>query len=124
MRSFIAGSIVYVLFLTGCTFQYRAPDLGAIYNRSAGYHGEGRNPVILIPGILGSKLIDSKSGDVVWGAFARGYANPKKPEGARLIALPMREGSPLNGLRDSVVPDGALDRLRIVLFGLPIEMSA
>ncbi|MCK5553054.1 MAG: hypothetical protein KAJ09_07915, partial [Deltaproteobacteria bacterium] len=116
--------IIWVLVFTGCAPKYRPPDLGAIYNRAARYHGEERNPVILIPGIVGSRLIDSQSGQVVWGAFAGGYANPKKPEGARLAALPMREGVSLRELRDGVVPDGALDRLRIILFGLPIEMSA
>jgi hypothetical protein len=66
MRTFIIGSIGWVLLLTGCAFQYRAPDLGTLYNRSAGYHGEQRNPVVLIPGIAGSKLVDSRSGRVVW----------------------------------------------------------
>lgn len=124
MRAFIIGSIGWVLLLTGCALQYRAPDLGVLYNRSAGYHGEQRNPVVLIPGIAGSKLVDSRSGRVVWGAFAGGYANPKRPDGARLIALPMREGAALSELQDGVVPDGALDRLKIVLLGMPIEMSA
>lgn len=116
--------IALLFLLTGCAFQYRAPDLGAIYDREAGYHGEERNPIILIPGILGSKLIDSQSGQVAWGAFAGGYADPREPEGARLVALPIREGVSLSELGDTVVSDGALDRLRLVLFGLPIEMSA
>jgi len=124
MRPFLIRFIACVLLLTGCAVKYVGPDLGAIYNRSAGYHGELRNPVILIPGIAGSKLIDSQSGHVVWGAFAGGYADPKRPDGARRIALPLREGVSLSELRDSVIPDGALDRLRMVLFGLPIEMSA
>ena len=28
-----------------------------------------RNPVILIPGLLGSKLIDPQTGHTVWGKF-------------------------------------------------------
>ena len=121
MRQFVIMLIACALLLTGCALKYRAPDLGAIYNREAKYHGEERNPIILIPGILGSKLIDSQSGKVVWGAFAGGYANPKEPDGARLIALPICEGLSLSELRDRVIPDGALDRVRVVLFGLPFK---
>ena len=40
----------------------KVPDLGAIYNRTARYHDEPRNPVIVIPGILGSRLKDPRSG--------------------------------------------------------------
>jgi hypothetical protein len=124
MRASAIIFIIWVLVFTGCASKHRPPDLGAIYNRAAAYHGEERNPVILIPGVVGSRLIDSQSGQVVWGAFAGGYADPERPEGARLAALPMRKGVSLRELRDGVVPDGALDRLRVVLFGLPIEMSA
>ncbi len=60
----------------------------------------------------------------MWGAFTGGYANPRTPEGARMIALPMREGVPLDQLRDSVVSDGALDRLKVEIASLPIEIGA
>ena len=111
---------VSLLFIS-CAAKRTAPDLSILYNRAAQYHDEKRNPVILIPGILGSKLVDSESGRLVWGAFAGGYANPQKPDGARLIALPMREGMALGSLRDSVVSDGALDRLKVNFLGLPFE---
>ncbi len=39
---------------TGCAQRIRIPDLSGIYNRAAQAHDELRNPVILIPGILGS----------------------------------------------------------------------
>jgi hypothetical protein len=55
--------------LVGCR---SVPDFGEIYNRAAAYHGERRNPVILIPGILGSRLTEAATGRVVWGAFAGG----------------------------------------------------
>ncbi len=50
------------------------------------------------PGILGSKLADSVSGVSVWGAFPYGASDADTPEGARLIALPMRMGEPLSVL--------------------------
>ena len=112
------------LLFMGCAAKRKTPDLSVLYDRTAQYHDEKRNPVILIPGILGSKLVDSESGRLVWGAFAGGYANPQKPDGARLVALPMREGAPLSSLRDSVVSAGALDRLKVKFLGLPFELNA
>ena len=95
-----------------------------MYNRSAQYHGPYRNPVILIPGILGSKLTESQTDRIVWGAFSGDYADPHNPADARLSALPMSEGTPLRALRDSVVPNGVLDRVKLNLFFLPIELKA
>ncbi|MEE8526268.1 MAG: hypothetical protein V3T72_20215 [Thermoanaerobaculia bacterium] len=102
----------------------RAPDLGRLYNRPAQHHGLERNPVIVIPGILGSKLVDAESGKLVWGAFFGGGARPQTPEGARFAALPMRRGAELDELRDGVVSDGVLERFKIKLVGLRIQMKA
>lgn len=124
MRSFLLYSIMCMCILAGCASRHKTPDFGGLYNRSAQHHDEKRNPIILVPGILGSKLIDSETGQIVWGAFAGGYAKPQTPEGARLIALPMREGVPLDQLRDSVVSNGALDRLKVKVASLPIEIGA
>jgi hypothetical protein len=123
MRSFLFN-LTMCMFIVGCTSRHGLPDFGVLYNRSAQHHDEKRNPIILIPGILGSKLIDAETGQVVWGAFEGGYANPRTPEGARLIALPMREGARLDHLRDGVVSDGALDRLKVKVASLPIEIGA
>ncbi len=112
------------LAVAGCAAPRRVPDLGGIYDRAAQHHDEHRNPVIVIPGILGSRLVDEPSGTVVWGAFAGGYANPQTPAGARLVALPMQQGTKLSDLRDDVRPDGALDRLKVTVLGLPIQLDA
>jgi hypothetical protein len=101
-----------------------APDLGGLYNRAAQAGDAARNPVIVVPGIGGSKLLDHDTGRVVWGAFAGTYANPSRPDGARLVALPMAEGRSLAELRDAVAATGALDRVRVRLLGLPIEPQA
>jgi len=113
----------FVFLITGCT-SIQGPDLGGLYSRAAKHHDEDRNPVIVIPGVLGSKLINAETDQVVWGAFTGGAVNPKKAEGARLFALPMQEGVPLSQLRDTVVSDGALDRIRLSFFFLPISLSA
>ena len=102
----------------------KRPNLGDLYNRAAQDHGVERNPVIVIPGLTGSRLFDSASGRVVWGAFAGDYAKPDRPADARLIALPMREGVRLAELQDDVVSDGVLDRLKVKLLGIPINLQA
>jgi hypothetical protein len=113
------------LLLAGCAATFhQVPDLGGLYNRAAAVDDSQRNPVIVIPGILGSKLLDRESGATVWGAFAGAYANPSKADGARLVALPMREGASLAELRDDVEPQGVLDRVRVSLLGLPFEQQA
>ncbi len=100
------------------------PDLGGLYNRAARWRDDQRNPVIVIPGVLGSKLLDPASGRVVWGAFLGSYANPRSADGAGLVALPMRTGAPLRELRDEVVPNGVLESVRVSLLGLPMEQQA
>ena len=112
------------LLTSGCGAPTRLPDLGQIYNQVARHHDETRNPIIVIPGIMGSRLVDAETGTVVWGIFGGNYADPDTTEGARSLAFPMREGVRLAALRDDNVPDGVLDRIRVKVFGLPLELQA
>ena len=112
------------LLAGGCRSKVDLPDLGGLYSEAAQTVGPGRNPVIVIPGILGSRLVDSQSDRVAWGAFAGDYANPETDDGAQLAALPMQQGQPLRQLIDGVVSDGALDRLKVRLLLLSIEQEA
>ncbi len=96
-------------------------DLGALYDASAQRHGPDRNPVVVIHGIGGSRLVDGATGTVAWGAFAGDYADPRGPAGARLLALPMREGIPLGDLRDGVASDGAIAAFPFRLAGVPLQ---
>ena len=124
LRSPIAA-LVAAIIVAGCAAGITpAPDLGGLYNRAAQSGDVTRNPVIVVPGILGSKLVDRDSGRALWGAFAGTYANPSRPDGARLVAHPMGEGRTLSELRDAAEATGALDRIRVSLLGLPIEPQA
>ena len=105
-----------LLIHTGCATHLYTPDFNEIYGRSAKHQDLDRNPVIVIPGILGSKLKDVETGKDVWGAFSGAYADPKTDEGVRLFALPMQEGAPLKDLTDGVRPAGALDKVSLNLF--------
>ncbi len=126
LRSPIARSLcalVIPLTLGACAHHPEKTDLGAIYNDAAQRIGDDRNPVVVIPGILGSKLEEPGSETPVWGAFTYGAADPDYPDGARLFALPMEEGVPLSQLRDDVEPTEVLDTLTVdvgLLRGLEI----
>ena len=109
---------------TGCSSGPPSSDLSALYDQAAQYHGVERNPIILIPGILGSKLVHAPSDTTVWGAFTGKYADPRTPPGARQVALPMREGASLSTLRDSVRPNGALEEVKTRVLGLPFSLDA
>ncbi len=118
------GLVVFILCAGGCASLTDGPDLGVIYNRAAQHHSPMRRPVIVIPGILGSKLVDHETGQIVWGAFSDGFANPNKPQGARLLAHPMGEAKPLRELTDTVVSDGSLEQVKVSVLGLPLELNA
>jgi hypothetical protein len=97
-------------------------ELALLYNPAAQYHGPDRNPVVVIPGLLGSRLRDPESGRVVWGAFEGHAADPAQPAGARLVALPFTEGMASPGAR--VEADTVLDRVRIRVAGIPVALQA
>jgi hypothetical protein len=115
---------VAAVLVGACTLRYQPSDLGRLYTQAAQHHGPERHAIIVIPGILGSRLEDSVTGQVAWGAFSGGYAKPNDPEGAALLALPMARGSDLPELRDDVEPTQVLDRIRVRLLGLPLQLKA
>ncbi len=97
-------------------------DLALLYNAAAQNHGLDRNPIIVIPGLLGSRLRDPASGRIVWGAFDGNAANPATADGARLVALPFTDMMMTPG--SAVAADGVLDRVRIRIAGIPIALQA
>jgi hypothetical protein len=106
-----------------CAWRQPEAELALLYNAAAQHHAPDRNPIIAIPGILGSRLLDAPSGVSAWGAFEPGAANPASPEGARVIALPIRDEA-LAALRDEVRPAGVLEKVRIELAGIPLDIQA
>ncbi len=124
MNKILAITTLGLTLMSACSSAPRSPDLGSLYNQAAKHHHEFRNPAIVIPGILGSRLKDQASERTVWGAFGGGAANPQKPDGALLASLPMREGASFTDLRDGVVPDGVLGSLKVKLAGLPFQLKA
>lgn len=112
---------VPLLALTACAEMPRAPDLAELYERAAEIQ-EARRPVITIPGILGSRLVDPESGAMIWGGTDRLSADPDDPREARLIALPIGAGDePLRDLRDGLRTDGVVRTVRASILGLRVE---
>jgi hypothetical protein len=96
IRDITLGFMAFLLVLAGCSSPPKTPDLGGIYNNLAQHEDPYRNPIILIPGLLGSKLVDPDSDTIVWGAFGTDTLNPNKPGGARMFGLPMQPGKNLH----------------------------
>jgi hypothetical protein len=123
---FLSSTVAFCAVLTGCaTSSGDKSDLKKIYDQTAQYHLPDRNPIIVIPGILGSRLVDQPTGLTVWGAFRSNYADPKTAAGARLISLPL-DGSIENSGQSStsVKPDGVLANLELKLAGFPLSIQA
>lgn len=119
------------VFLCGCTTpplnpipSSKIPDFGSIYNKSAQYQGMEKNPVIVIHGILGAKLVDSNSGRNVWGEFSGSAFLPHDAEGMRMFSFPMEFDVPLHELKDSIIPRGALENIEVQLLGLSLRLNA
>jgi hypothetical protein len=94
-------------------------DLHLLYTPAAMHHGVDRNPIIVIPGLLGSRLRDPASGQIVWGAFDGVAADPGTAAGARLVALPFTDAT-----QSRVTPDGVLDRVQLRVAGIPLALRA
>ena len=82
-RYFVVVTLVVALATAGagCGAR-RTPDLGRIF---AGVRGrKGKRPVIVIPGILGSSIVNRRTGEVVWPSVFRsdvdGLSLPTTPE--------------------------------------------
>ena len=111
--------------LLSCSTNTGMQHVKELYEPAAQEQAPERNPVILIPGILGSKLRDADSQATVWGAFSPGAIVPNKASSKRLIGLPFLLGTQLSDIKDHVVPSGALDRFKITLLpGLTISPAA
>jgi len=121
----ISTWLLIVAGLSGCAGKQQSTiDLAALYNRSAAHRGPDRNPVIAIPGILGSRLRDSRSGKIVWGAFDGSAVDISDPRDLRLVALPLgRPGAPPWKVRTTVKAVGVLDRARITVAGIPYQLE-
>ena len=113
LRGVLAAALVSACF-SSCSTS-KPPEGGESYAVLAHANGREPNPVIVIPGILGTGLVDSRDAHIVWGSFGPGSVWHGSAEGRRSLALPMRQNAPLADINDDVRPGETLDRLS--LFG-------
>lgn len=108
----ITPVILGAAWLTGCTSTKSFPPEESYAALARKNHREP-NPVIVIPGILGSKLVDDTSGRVVWGSFGTDAIHHRSATGRRALALPMGKWVSLASLSDDVRVDGTLGRVSL-----------
>lgn len=125
LRLALGLSMLLVFWITSCAKRTQAPDLGQLYNAAAAAYDKNRNPVIVIPGVLGTKLVDEASGKIVWGAFGGEGINPTRAEDAKIFMLPIAgNGQKLTDAMDTVRTAGVLETMKVKFLGLPLELSA
>jgi len=98
------------------------PQFDQIYDRAAHYKNSIRNPVIVVPGMMGSKLNEASTGRLLWGAFDQTSIDATNPTDIRLMACPIEGG--LNRFDDGVGASGVLDSLKIEFAGLELRQKA
>jgi hypothetical protein len=110
-------------FIPGRTPEKAMPKLGTIYQRSATQENAIRNPVIVIPGMMGSKLTHLEANRTIWGVFDNESIDPDVPEDVRLVACPI-DGTDLDRFDDGVQATGVLDTLQVNIAGLLLRHKA
>ncbi|HSE30380.1 MAG TPA: hypothetical protein VLA93_02260 [Pyrinomonadaceae bacterium] len=91
--------IVLVVVSTGCIAARRDPNLHKIFSRAR--TTTGKRPVIIIPGILGTELINTKTKETVWPT----------PFRTSQEALPMNPDLSLN--TDDLVPGKIVETVKL-----------
>lgn len=115
------GVALLLIWTAGCvTPSLNDQEIQVIYNRTASLQYPDRNPVIVIPGSAGSRLVHPATGKIVWGALGGDAVDPRNPLDLPLIALPMRPDAPDPGVR----PDGVLEHFQVQLLGLSVQLKA
>jgi pimeloyl-ACP methyl ester carboxylesterase len=98
------------------------PELAEIYEPTVMLKNSIRNPVIVIPGMMGSKL-QTRDGRTVWGVFDSQSIDPDNDKDARLLSCPI-DGTNLDEFDDGVYATGVLDSLKISIAGLALSHQA
>lgn len=95
------------------------------YRNVATKHPETQNPVIIIPGILGSSLVHQPSGRSVWGGESKlDFADPTDPEQLRYVCLPLRGHDDTPIPQSEVLPSGVVYQLNAKVLGFPLAVKA
>ena len=98
-------------------------DLGPIYEPTLRLKNLVRNPVIIVPGMMGSTLEQTSEDRIVWGVFDSHAIDPNVATDVRLLACPI-DGTDLDNFDDGIRATGVLGELEVSLVGLSIDFNA
>lgn len=100
-RLFLPLLLVAAQLFQGCINPKRKPNLERIFAEAR--KSTGKRPLIVIPGVLGSQLVNYETGEVVWPSAFR-----SSDDGLSLPVSPDLEGN-----RDNLVPRNIVDTARL-----------
>lgn len=107
------------------SFHSRVAGLDSVieYEHQIRQSGFKQNPIIVIPGILGSNIVTLENKNTLWGDFGKSLADPKADKNLRMIALPMQMGKTLDQLQGDSTIDGSLRYIKASVAGIPISIN-
>jgi pimeloyl-ACP methyl ester carboxylesterase len=97
---FIIHHSAFIILLSGCGARH-TPNLQRIFEGARAQ--KGKRPVIVIPGILGSRIVNRKTGEVVWPSAFRSKTND----------LPLPTTPNLDEDRDDLVASRIVDTAKL-----------
>lgn len=104
-------AVIGFIFLAACV-----PTTTHNHEASASRLSAQANPVIFIPGMLGSRLQEVSSGDLVWGRERSLGLYPQELEASRRMAVPFLSAAKAPD-RDDIRAVAVLDEVRPSIFG-------
>ncbi len=118
--------------LSGCSatgsytseIKYSDAIYGRIAKDSTNYEGIKRNPVIVVHGFMGAKLVDRKTKKNIWGNFEGINAFMVSDKEIRELSYPMGYKVPLRQLHDDIVPSELMEDAKITVLGISFELAA
>lgn len=117
-----AATILFAIMLNACSFGRDYPVTELYVNTQP--DAMPLSPVVVLPGFLGSVMIDRDTDIVVWGRFLAGQQASFRKDVQRRVALPMTGAKTLSELRDAVEPVDVLDNAEVALGSKGITVNA
>ena len=134
---YLISAVSITVIISGCTTsdtetgsyqsfaEYKTSIYGEVAQWTIDYEGIARNPVIIVHGFLGAKLIDPKTRENIWGNFRLSdEVTAFPPERSRMLAVPMTLGRPLQKLDSSAVVKGLMEKAKVRVFGMNIHLQS
>ncbi|HEX2491671.1 MAG TPA: hypothetical protein VHR27_19845, partial [Blastocatellia bacterium] len=108
MRTAIRFQLLLTLLLTNaCLLKASKPNLPAIFPSPLVAKQKGKPPIIIIPGITGSELINQKTGEKLWPELF--------PKDREALALPTTSTT-ISENRDDVVASRVIESAQLIKF--------